>query len=232
MKQNFTPPATGRVLEVGSGENPHPRADVLVDRFLLDNTERGGDLQRDARPLVVADAHHLPFRDGAFAYIICSHILEHMDDPQQFARELERTGAAGYIGSPSEIAERLFHWAFHRWYVNLLPDGTLVLHPKEQGEPLGELFDYLYEYNPMYYLFQRSMPHLFWIEQEWHGQIALRVTDSSPLPLHDPAALREMVRPRFRLPQLVGLFGVAVVSRTIRRGGRNLVRRLMGRSYV
>src|SRR5204862_3065044 len=93
MKQKLNPPTTGLVLEIGSGDNPNPRSNVLVDRFLgADNRERGGDLVVD-RPFVVADAHHLPFRNGAFAYAICSHILEHMDDPQQFARELERTCA-------------------------------------------------------------------------------------------------------------------------------------------
>jgi hypothetical protein len=231
MKQNLHPPATGLVLEVGSGENPNPRANVLVDRYLEDNTERSGNLLID-RPLVIADAHHLPFRDGAFAYIICSHILEHMDDPPQFARELERTGEAGYIGSPSEIAERLFHWSFHRWYVNLLEDGTLVLHPRESQEPFGELFDYLYEYNPIYYFFQRSMPDLFWIEQEWQGSIKLRMAESSPLPLQDPEALRELVRPRFGLPQLVGLFAGALLARTLRRETRNRLLRLLGRSYA
>lgn len=232
MRQNFNPPAHGLVLEVGSGENPHPRANVLVDRFLFDNTERGGDIKLDARPMVVADAHHLPFRDQAFAYIICSHILEHMDDPPQFVRELERTGAGGYIGCPSEIAERLFHWSFHRWYVNLMPDGTLVLHPREDATPFGELFDYLYEYNPMYYLFQRSMPHLFWVEQEWQGQIRLHMAEQSPLPLNDPDALRELVKPRFTPPQLAVLFVGAILSRTLRRRGREVVRNLFGKSYL
>ncbi len=231
MKQNFHPPATGLVLEVGSGENPNPRSDILVDRYLSDNTERGGNLVID-RPFVVADAHHLPFRDKAFAYIICSHILEHMDDPAQFARELERTGEAGYIGSPSEIAERLFHWAFHRWYVNLLDDGTLVLHPKEPAEPFGELFDYLYEYNPLYYLFQRSMPDLFWIEQEWRGTIKLRMADHSPLPLRDAAELRKLVQPRFSLAGQVALFLGALLARSLRRETRNRLLRLLGRSYA
>ncbi len=230
MQQKLNPPATGLVLEIGSGDNPNPRSDILVDRFIGDNTERGGDIVID-RPLVVADAHHLPFRDDVFAYIICSHILEHMDDPPQFARELMRVGAAGYIGSPSEIAERLFHWSFHRWYVNLIDD-TLILHPKEPDEPFGELFDYLYEYNPMYYLFQRSMPDLFWIEKEWHGSFKLQMAGSSPLPLQDPQALRDLVRPRFALPRLLALFAAAIASRLLRSRTRNLLRRLIGRSYI
>jgi hypothetical protein len=183
------------------------------------------------RPFVVADAHYLPFRDGAFAYSICSHILEHMDDPQQFARELERTSAGGYIQSPSEIAERLFHWSFHRWYVNLVGE-TLVLHPKEPAEPMGELFDYLYEYNPAYYFFQRSMPDLFWVEQEWHGKLDVQVRDSSPLPLKDPAALRALAEPRLSIPRLAALFCTTLLARLVRADTRKKIRAMLGRSYV
>jgi len=230
MKQKLNPPASGLVLEIGSGDNPNPRSDILCDRFIGDNTERGGNIVID-RPLVVADAHHLPFRDGAFAYTICSHILEHMDDPCQFARELVRVSSGGYIQSPSEIAERLFHWSFHRWYVNLIGD-TLVLSPKEPAEPFGELFDYMYEYNPAYYFFQRSMPDLFWVEQEWHGSIAIELRDSSPLPLRDPAALRELVRPRRSLPQLVALFFMTLLARVVRADMRRKLRGWFGRNYV
>jgi hypothetical protein len=232
MKQKLNPPATGLVLEIGSGDNPNPRSNVLVDRFLgSDNRERGGDLVVD-RPFVVADAHHLPFREGAFAYTICSHILEHMDDPQQFASELQRVSEAGYIQSPSEIAERLFHWSFHRWYVNLVGD-TLVLHPKEPAEPFGELFDYLYAHNPAYHAFQRSMPDMFWVEREWHGDdLRVEVRDSSPLALRDPEALKALVRPRVSpLAMLVGL-AQSIAARLLGSAGRERVRKLLGRSYV
>lgn len=208
MKQHISPPPGGLVLEVGSGDHPHPRADVLVDRFLTENIERGSDLVIDARPLIVADAHHLPFRSSSFSYVIASHILEHMDNPRQFATELARVGSGGYIGCPTEIAERLFHWSFHRWYVNRV-GSRLVLYPKEPAEPFGELFDYLYAANPAYLCFQRSMPHLFWIDYEWRGSIELELTDRSPLSLHDPEQLRELVRPRLSLPVLLALLVAA-----------------------
>jgi len=232
MRQKLNPPATGLVLEIGSGDNPHPRSNVLVDRYPgADNRERGGDLVVD-RPFVVADAHFLPFKDGAFAYAICSHILEHMDDPQQFAAELRRVSVAGYIQSPSEIAERLFHWSFHRWYVNLVGD-TLVLHPREPQEPFGELFDYLYEYNPAYYFFQRSMPDLFWVEREWRGaDLKVDVRNASPLQLRDPVVLRELVRPRLSLIQLIGLFIGSFIARSLGVTARRRLRRLFRRSYV
>ena len=231
MEQRLNPPKQGLVLEIGSGENPNPRSNVLVDRFLFDNTERGGDLVID-RPFVVADAHHLPFKDGAFAYTICSHILEHMDDPLQFVSELKRVSHAGYIQSPSEIAEKTFHWSFHRWYVNLVDD-VIILHPREAVEPFGEFFDYLYAYNPAYYVFQRSMPHLFWVEREWHGaDLKVEVHAESPLKLRDPAALMELVKPRMGTLRLIFLLIVSGIGRKIPATWRGTLRRKMGRSYL
>ncbi|MEY3989573.1 MAG: hypothetical protein RI985_654 [Chloroflexota bacterium] len=230
MEQRLNPPKQGLVLEIGSGDNPNPRADILVDKFLFDNTERGGNIVID-RPMVVADAHHLPFKDGVFAYTICSHILEHMDDPVQFASELTRVSKAGYIQSPAEIAERMFHWSFHRWYVNLIDD-TLVLHPREPVEPFGEFFDYLYAYNPAYYLFQRSMPHLFWVEKEWHGTLKVEVRESSPLKLNDPETLKQLVAPRVGTFRLIVMLLASSVARQIPATWRNTIRRLLRRSYL
>jgi SAM-dependent methyltransferase len=230
MEQRLNPPKHGLVLEIGSGDNPNPRADILVDKFLFDNTERGGNIVID-RPMVVADAHHLPFKEGVFAYTICSHILEHMDDPVQFASELTRVSKAGYIQSPAEIAERMFHWSFHRWYVNLVDD-TLVLHPRDPVEPFGEFFDYLYAYNPAYYLFQRSMPHLFWVEKEWHGTLKVEVRDSSPLKLNDPDTLKQLVLPRVGTVRLIVMLIVSSVARRIPATWRNTIRRWLRRSYL
>ncbi len=181
------------VLEIGSGDRPNPRSDVLVDRFIEDNTERGGNLTID-RPLIVADAHQLPFKDKSFDYIVCFHILEHMDNPAQFIREITRVGKRGWIQSPSEVAEKLFHWSFHRWYVNLI-DGKLILHPNKGEETFGDLFDYLYARNPRFARFSRSMPALFYVDHEWEGGIQFEIRDDSPLDLRDPATLRRLTRP-------------------------------------
>jgi hypothetical protein len=138
---------------------------------------------------------------------------------------------AGYIQSPAEIAERMFHWSFHRWYVNLIDD-TLVLHPREPVEPFGEFFDYLYAYNPAYYLFQRSMPHLFWVEKEWHGTLKVEVRESSPLKLNDPETLKQLVAPRVGTFRLIVMLLASSVARQIPATWRNTIRRLLRRSYL
>jgi SAM-dependent methyltransferase len=40
--------------------------------------------------LLVNDIYNLPFRDGEFQYTLCSHVMEHVDDPEAFFAELQR----------------------------------------------------------------------------------------------------------------------------------------------
>src|SRR3954470_4154047 len=67
------PPATGLVLDVGAGHAPHPRSDIVVDKYVADDFERETQLSID-KPIVVADGHALPFADRTFTYAISSHV--------------------------------------------------------------------------------------------------------------------------------------------------------------
>jgi uncharacterized protein YbaR (Trm112 family) len=129
------PPAHGLVLDVGAGESPHPRADLVVDKYVVDDFERGAALDLE-RPVVVADGEALPFADGAFAYVIASHVLEHAIDPARFAAELSRIAAAGFVQVPSRDAELVFGWPFHPWWIERRRD-TLVFRPKDMDAPPG-----------------------------------------------------------------------------------------------
>ena len=106
------------VLEVGSGDDPCPRADVLVDKYLDESSEMEANrsLLVD-RPLVIAEGEHLPFRDKSFDFVIASHVLEHTDNPRRFLKELVRVSRRGYIETPLALRERVFDWSFHKWYV-------------------------------------------------------------------------------------------------------------------
>ena len=58
-----------RSSDVGAGNNPHLRADVLCARFLADDLHRGGTVARDL-PLVAGDATALPFKTGSVDLLI------------------------------------------------------------------------------------------------------------------------------------------------------------------
>ena len=49
----------------------------------------------------------LPFKDKEFDYVILSHVLEHVDDIQEFSKEIERISNAGYIELPTKLADNL-----------------------------------------------------------------------------------------------------------------------------
>jgi len=213
------------VLDVGSGHNPNPRSDILCDRYVEDDTERGGAIQVD-RPLIVADGHNLPFKDKAFDYVIASHIIEHMDDPARFCSELQRVAKRGFIASPTELAEHMFYWTFHKWYVNKV-NNRLVLHPKvDVPNIFGDLFDYLYEYNPWFARFHRSLPDMFWMEYEWDGAIQIEIRDRSPLNLDDPRALKRMVIPRESLVTSVKRTGITLADTFLPGSAKKLITRL------
>lgn len=125
------PPTTGLVLEVGGGQQPAERSNILVDKYVADDSERaGGRPMTFGRPLVVADGEALPFEDGMFAYSIAYHVLEHARAPDRFARELSRVSSAGSVQVPSRAAELMFGWPFHPWLVDVV-DGTLHFASKD-----------------------------------------------------------------------------------------------------
>jgi SAM-dependent methyltransferase len=113
-------PDHGIILDIGSGHNPFPRATILSDRFLEITSHRREEIVLDGRPFVILDIHHLPFKTKSIDYIYCSHVIEHVDNPEQACTELMRVGKAGYIEAPTLMKDALFSWAkelTHRWYL-------------------------------------------------------------------------------------------------------------------
>ena len=169
------------VLEIGSGHHPRPQSHVLCDRFIEEDTERGGRIVTD-RPIVQADAQALPFADQSFDYIICAHVLEHAEDPERMIRELMRVGRRGYIETPSEVAEWLYGWPFHRSVLNLL-DGKLTIRPKSFTSPFGELFHVLGERDAAFRRFHLTHNALLLVQYEWDGRIDYEILPASDTPL-------------------------------------------------
>ena len=53
-----------RVLEIGGGNNPHPRSNVVVDKFPDINYHRSGDIKvLKHQTFIQADGEDLPFKD-------------------------------------------------------------------------------------------------------------------------------------------------------------------------
>jgi len=106
------------MLDVGCGDKPHWRADVLVDRFPDDghaSQRNSGGAVVSVAPLFEASLESLPFRDASFDYVYCSHVLEHVENPTAALAEMQRVGKAGYIEVPFVGIQKIYDQESHLW---------------------------------------------------------------------------------------------------------------------
>lgn len=133
------------VLDVGSGDKPSWRADVLLDRYVDAEyaSQRSGTAgARVSRPLFDADAAEMPFADGVFDYTICSNLLEHVPDPAAVIEELMRVSKAGYIEVPEAASAKIVDFPSHVWWCRL-DEGVLEFEPKQRRHFDAEIGAYL-----------------------------------------------------------------------------------------
>lgn len=116
---------TDRVLEIGPGGTPHDRADVFLDidpKHFKDEHEalyqRGAapPLKTD-KPIVYYDGKKFPFKNKEFDYVICSHVLEHVDDVGAFVKEIFRITDKGYIEFPTILYDYIYDIPVHPNFV-------------------------------------------------------------------------------------------------------------------
>ena len=148
-------PASSLVLEVGSGGNPFPRSNVLVDAH-EETQERHWDELIADRPTILTHAEDLPFKDKAFDFVIASHVLEHSAYPEKFLSELQRVARAGYIETPDAFMERINPYKDHRLEVTVR-DQVLVISKKSTWLVDSELVE-LYEKEAKSVITKHSIP--------------------------------------------------------------------------
>lgn len=175
-----------RVLDVGGGHNPHPRANVVVDKYTDTNYHRSGDIKvLKKQEFISADGESLPFEDKSFDYVICCHVLEHVEDPKKFLSELFRVGKRGYLETPSLLGENLFARRSHKWILHEHKD-VLYLVDKEKmgfvyGYDMGELIqDYLPKHSIGFKITERTHPNAFSIRIEWENDFDYVVEPQDP----------------------------------------------------
>lgn len=64
----------------------------------------------------VDDIYNLPFEDGKFETVLCSHTIEHVDDPRRFYSELQRVGKhVTLVVPPLYDLAAVFNVFEHKW---------------------------------------------------------------------------------------------------------------------
>lgn len=178
---------TDRVLEVGGGHNPHPRSNVVVDKYTDDdNRHRGANLKvLKHQQFMEADGENLPFKDHEFDYVICCHVLEHVPNPEKFLAEQFRVAKKGYIETPSLLGEYLIQKDSHKWILHEHND-VLYLVDKEKlsFNPRYDTGNLLHDYLPKnsigYKIIQRTHPNVETIRIEWEHNFQYEVEPTNP----------------------------------------------------
>jgi ubiquinone/menaquinone biosynthesis C-methylase UbiE len=156
------------LLDLGSGNGRHtieacrwPVRVVSVDvdreelrraRFFLRAPEGGDPFRHYAKQekpgyagwadFVLADAQHLPFKDGAFNKVMCTEVLEHIPDDRKGISELYRVAQSGAdvaVSVPRYWPERVFwtlsweYWHTPGGHVRMYKPGQMARYLREQG---------------------------------------------------------------------------------------------------
>lgn len=212
-------------LEIGSGANPWPQADILLDRYLVDPREQrsGEPLHRDARPLVLAAGEHLPFKDKVFGQCYSCHVIEHAVDLSGMLNEMSRVADGGHIECPNPLLEAVLDQREHRWYITVR-DGELLYYPKMSGTTLSTSLSPVYfSFLSDHYLIRRSWP-LFVVRHSWQGHLRHRQATclEEILPTAEEATRLAAQAREHRLRRLLGCVKEELIERTRRRLGRVL----------
>ena len=171
------------VLDVGSGDKPSWRADVLLDRYAGAEhaAQRSGRAAaRVFRPLFDADAADMPFADHVFDYVICSHLLEHVTDPGGVIDEMARVARAGYIEVPRITSAKIADFPSHLWWCDLV-DGELVFTAKEQPQFDPDIQRFVDEpgvRRDLQRLFDRNFDACI-VRLPWTGSVRYRIVGSA-----------------------------------------------------
>jgi ubiquinone/menaquinone biosynthesis C-methylase UbiE len=107
-----------RVLEIGPGNKPFLRSNVLLELEYKSNEDRIKQFGHDQvlqtnKQIVYYNGTKFPFEDNSFDYVICSHVLEHVDDVELFLKEIFRVAKRGYFEYPLLPYDYLYNIEAH-----------------------------------------------------------------------------------------------------------------------
>ena len=111
-----------KILDLGCGYRAHDRATVICDIQDLSSYYKN-------KNFVKLTNNILPFGDKEFDFVVCSHVLEHVEDIKLFLQELERVSSKGYIELPTILEDNLVfeNKKDHLWHMEFDEDNKKLI---------------------------------------------------------------------------------------------------------
>ncbi|MDD5570116.1 MAG: methyltransferase domain-containing protein [Bacteroidales bacterium] len=191
-----------RVLEVGPGGSPYFRSDVFLE---LKFDDKKTSLAQRAfteeiktnKPVFYYEGGKFPFKDNEFDYVICSHVIEHVDDIKFFLSELTRVAIKGYIEIPTIYYDYIYNIPEH---VNLVfYKNNKLLYLKKDKTALSEFKEVQKAfYKSLFNNYRiKYICVLFFQGFEWHNDI--EITEASGIKdiVFNENEINEMLKYKF-----------------------------------
>lgn len=107
------------VIDLGGGDKPFWRADVVLDKSSFGDEHRysSSGIIKNIGLYVESDIIKTPFKNRTFDFSFCSHVLEHVQRPDQAIKEIIRISKKGYIEVPNGIMELIYPYQGHLWFI-------------------------------------------------------------------------------------------------------------------
>ena len=166
------------VADFGCGDRPLPRANILVDKFLENATERPGEFIDTGAFIIQCELHMLPFKDKTIDFVYSSHVIEHLINLKDALNEMQRACRRGYITCPSALREKIMAHKMHIWLIEK-KDDCLLITPKEKPYPdyINNFFDKLLASEKSYIWnnFEKNFNKEFFIKYFWENKINYKI---------------------------------------------------------
>lgn len=168
----FIPKEDDLVIDLGGGDKPFWRADVVLDKSSLGNEHRysSSAIIKNIGLYIDSDITKTPFKNKTFNFSFCSHVLEHVQRPDLAIKEITRISQQGYIEVPNGIMEMIYPYQGHLWFIYQVKD-ELVFIRKGRG-----LHQALSDAHSKYYYLAKLVKTPF-ISFYWKGTIKYRIID-------------------------------------------------------
>ena len=137
-----------KILDLGcSNVNFWPEANHFADIHDYENDFKIKNLKFTK----IEPDKKLPFKDREFDYVVCAHVIEHVNDPIFFKKEIERIGKSGYIELPTRLNDNMVFGCDeeifgHKWWFEFDDDDKKLVFSKkinaiDQFVSVGSIFD-------------------------------------------------------------------------------------------
>jgi SAM-dependent methyltransferase len=212
-----------RVLEIGPGATPHSRSDVLLEKQFTQPSEYERqfgtkDKLVTEKQVVFYSGDRFPFDNNSFDYVICSHVLEHVEDLPNFLSEVFRVSRRGYFEFPMIYYDYVYNIDAHLNFLNFI-DGKLKYAIKKET-PI-----YAFTEVQKFYFFQLSHGYVdtlndllpYYIQGfEWFEPFEVEKTNAIEELCHQSLVIPPKTHqpPQYSSKQLVKLLVKRIISKT------------------